>query len=88
MTLHILNQTHTRSTGWLTCKTLLDKGDMVLLSCDAVYDFKLIVETTTQVKVLQSDAKKRGVEIGPEYLVDFAGFVLLSEQHQSIQSWR
>lgn len=60
---------------------------MVLLSCEAVYDFKLVLETTTHVRVLQSDAKKRGVKIDPEHLVDFAGFVLLSEQHQSIQSW-
>ena len=91
MTLHIFNTQEQLTKHFLLIKGSLDNEDSVLLIENAVYAGKKnLSDFSKNIYVLKEDCIARAIteQINASCaLVDYAGFVELTEQHKTIISW-
>ncbi len=98
--LHIVNKSPTERNNLDSCLRLAQAGSVILLIEDAVYAAMANTETAARMKqasetfnffVLAPDLKARGLTDLPLIqnieLIDYDGFVELTEQHTNIHSW-
>jgi tRNA 2-thiouridine synthesizing protein B len=91
MTLHIFNSQDDLTKHFLLIKGALNKEDAVLLIENAVYaGQKNLSDFSKNIYVLKEDCMARAIteQINASCtLVDYSGFVTLTEQHTKIISW-
>jgi tRNA 2-thiouridine synthesizing protein B len=98
--LHTVNKSPFSHTTLLSCLQLCAKDDAILLLEDGVFcaikgspfihDLTATIEKGVKVYALVGDLKARGLQekLQPNiFITDYNGFVKLSIEHQSVQSW-
>ena len=95
--LHIVTTTDTFMQSGVSCLDYIDQNDVILLSQDAVYAantkhalYPRLMELAVQIFVLEEDLRARGVPVSflsDCKLIDFNGFVELTEEHASTLTW-
>ena len=99
MTLHIVNQSPAKDNTYASCLRVAQAGDSILLIEDGVYAALATAVASAPIVAapdrmgfyaLEPDIAARGLagrtNVAVE-LVDYAGFVELTERHQQIVSW-
>jgi tRNA 2-thiouridine synthesizing protein B len=95
MRLHTVNQSPGTGSALASCLRIIDGKDCLLLLEDGVYAARAgqadtLLEAGCKICVLEADAAARGLlqllEPGVE-LVDYADFVALAAECDSVQSW-
>ncbi len=96
MLLHLVNQSPFATSALSCCLAVIGDGDSLLLFEDGVYgaltdceDFKALT-TSISIYALLEDVKARGLAKNLSdsvRLVDYGGFVELTEKHQAVTSW-
>lgn len=98
--LHTMNKSPFTHTLVNSCLCLCSSGDSILLTEDGIYAATLhapcakalmdVMATGTSVYALGNDIEARGMResiLSDIKITDYAGFLALSTQHTSIQSW-
>ncbi|BFM11607.1 hypothetical protein R50072_17600 [Simiduia litorea] len=93
-TLHIVSKSLANADVQIALVTA-QKKDAIVLIGDAVYALfdKSTIETKAKIFALSPDLNARGLDISTDTiqtiveLVDYAGFVKLTESHHPIVSW-
>lgn len=100
MILHTINKSPFEKNSLDTCLRLAKEGSTILLIEDAVYAAPK--GTAIEEKILQATARHRICALGPDLkarglgeeglvdgikLVDYAGFVDLVAEHDTVQAW-
>lgn len=82
------------STPFVSCLSLAQSQDTILLLGDGVYAFQGHVQAITAVRTagtrvyaLQNDCEARGVTVPKDVAVDIEGFVKLTEEHARQLAW-
>lgn len=96
MLLHLVNQSPFATSTLSCCLAVVGDGDSVLLFEDGVYgaiaDCEILKALATSISIyaLREDVKARGLadDLSDSIkLVDYNGFVELTENHQAVTSW-
>lgn len=93
MSLHIIKSHHESSKSLHQCLSFAQNDDVLLLIEDGVYSAlqsTLSVNIKNPCYVLKADLEARGIlnEIAAHFqIIDYDGFVELTEQHKKIISW-